>query len=342
MGFTIFLGAGASKAEGAPMQNELFKEYFKEKRDKGKALTGFFKNIFNINLYENADEILFPTFEEVLGILDLSEQRDENITKAYDKKKIISIREEFVMLMAEIIAIKLKNKNEHHYKLVENLKKEGLLKNTAFISTNYDILIDNALLSHYQYLNYGVQFTNYDIEENSVKLFKVHGSLNWLYCPTCNTLQLTPREKGILKGSNCDKCGSSIVPIIVPPTYFKNMSNIYLSNIWNRVEQELRQSQVLVFCGYSFPDADIHIKYLLKRAQISALSNLKKVIVLNHYEGKKDYRTNDEKQRYERFFGRSLVSFTENSFEDFANNPSAFLLPKNKEAEYAVVGSGTV
>ena len=72
-----------------------------------------------------------------------------------------------------------------------------------------------------------------------------------------------------IKQAKCLNCGEVTVPIIVPPTYFKNMSNVFLSTVWNKSERAIRDSDIIVFCGYSFPEADMHIKYLLKRVQTS-------------------------------------------------------------------------
>ena len=55
------------------------------------------------------------------------------------------------------------------------------------------------------------------------------------------------------------------------------MSNVFLSTVWNKSERALRESDILVFCGYSFPEADMHIKYLLKRVQTSRLKEKLKV-----------------------------------------------------------------
>ncbi len=79
-------------------------------------------------------------------------------------------------------------------------------------------------------------------KEPLIKLYKIHGSLNWLYCPICNSVTLTPHEGGVMKlienssETKCLECGELTEPIIVPPTYFKNMSNIFLSNVWNETE----------------------------------------------------------------------------------------------------------
>jgi len=74
-----------------------------------------------------------------------------------------------------------------------------------------------------------------------------------------------------------------------------------------------------VFCGYSFPDADIHIKYLLKRAQTNR-SITQKFTVINNYPGKSPKNCEEEKYRYKRFLGNK-VDYLKMSFEEFAENP---------------------
>lgn len=353
MKISIFLGAGASAAENLPIQNELFSEYFKKlekddfKSDMNMELYKFFKQMFNIDVIkDDMEKSEFPTFEEVLGLLDLAEQRREgfrnfgleNLSKKSDSIRFL--RQYIILLMAKAIH-KSEGSNNYHKLLVKNLLKEDLLTDTTFISANYDIHIDNALASLYKkenpiMLDYGVRFTNFNIENKwvppkdpLVKLYKIHGSLNWLYCPVCSSLTLTPYDEGIMKllseieEVKCLECKSLTVPIIVPPTYFKNMDNVFLSTIWNKVESSLRESDLVVFCGYSFPDADIHIKYMLKRIQTNRNTPLK-FIVFNYHEGKKEESMKREEDRYKRFLGKDVI-FTKNSFEDFSTNPMKFI-----------------
>ena len=63
--------------------------------------------------------------------------------------------------------------------------------------------------------------------------------------------------------AKCLACDEITIPIIIPPTYFKNMTNVFVSTVWREVEKTLRESDLLIFCGYSFSDADIHIKLSL-------------------------------------------------------------------------------
>ena len=134
-------------------------------------------------------------------------------------------------------------------------------------------------------------------------------------------------DKRIIENINqakCLNCGEVTVPIIVPPTYFKNMSNVFLSTVWNKSEMAIRDSDVIVFCGYSFPEADMHIKYLLKRVQTSRKKDNLKVIVVNNHSKKRRSIREKEKNRYKRFLGKDVI-YTTYSFEEFAENPKKII-----------------
>ncbi len=400
MEICIFLGAGASAAENLPIQNELFSNYFKNtlplhpESDMNIKLREFFKEFFYIDvLNENIDNINFPTFEEVLGILDMAGQRRESFknfgTDTYNNQNdsINLLKQYLILLTANSINNASKASNKYHELLLSNLLKMNQLLNTTFISVNYDIHIDNTISKLYDkdkmpvmldygelllsnllkmnqllnttfisvnydihidntisklydkdkmpvMLDYGVDFANFNYKNSTwlkptgqtIKLYKIHGSLNWLYCPVCSSLTLTPYEGGVMRILNnqdeatCLNCNQYTIPIIVPPTYFKNMSNVYLSSVWNKAEASLRKSDVIIFCGYSFPEADMHIKYMLKRVQTSRNNNPLKIIVFNNHENKLTSALKKEEMRYKRFLGEDII-FTNESFQDFATNP---------------------
>lgn len=342
--YAIILGAGASKADGAPLQGELFKDYFNSKSNNPKEkklrenLKTFFFSYFGVDVdSSDLNKVIFPTFEEVLGILEMAIQREERFENSTPRNSSIEqIRTNLILMIALILDKKLKGRNKFHKKLVRNLIDASLLYRTTFLSLNYDILIDNALADVNQQhdLDYCLEFTNYREEEDwhrpdptkAVKLFKIHGSLNWLYCPTCLSLTLTPQKKGVRefiyepKKCFCPSCNNMTNPIIVPPTFFKVMSNYYLQQVWHAVEKELRNVKKLIFCGYSFPDADIHIKYLLKRIELSRNSEVE-VVIINHFIGKKKIVKDMEKERFIRFFNDHVnVIYTTMSFETFSES----------------------
>jgi hypothetical protein len=340
----IFLGAGASASEGAPLQGDLFRDYFLLSKQEpqevhqvmNQILNSLFRTFFGIEIdNSNLHRVAFPTFEECLGILELALNRQEsfrNFSQTPEKPDIQRLRENLIFLIAIILNNKLRVDARHHKNLVKRLFDENRLKKTAFISSNYDILIDNALLDLYEReidLDYGVDFTNFSREKDwsrprsnrAVKLFKIHGSLNWLYCPTCISLTLTPKEKSVARlvfePKPCPTCGTNTIPIVIPPTFFKVMSNFFLQQIWNKAEMNLKRTKRIFFCGYSFPDADIHIKYLLKRAELN-LSTPFEIFIINNHRGKTEQQKQEEKRRFERFFkDKHKIHYTDLSFQDF-------------------------
>lgn len=345
MKYAFFLGAGASKTCGAPLQGEMMKEYFSSHRDKSpdNDINKFFYQFFGIDLTQDVidfNTIDFPTFEEILGIIDLAIARKETFRNFQSGNQNLGIadrlsacRDHFVGLMALVLEEKLSEIENNHEELIRKLQRKNMLKESIFISTNYDILIDNAImrvLNGFKAVDYGFEFTQAYLnnkKDETIPLFKLHGSLNWLYCPTCKSMELTPLEKGAVKYYNpinmdmlkCRECGSMKQPVIIPPTYFKDYMNYFIEQVWYKAEQALKEVEKIFFCGYSFPDADIHIKYLLKRVEANKGTSWE-VKVINNFPHKSKYAKDQEKSRYQRFFWKDSVEYTDMSFENLIDN----------------------
>jgi hypothetical protein len=106
--------------------------------------------------------------------------------------------------------------------------------------------------------------------------------------------------------------------MIIPPTYFKVMESLQLRQVWLRAEQALMTSDRIVFCGYSLSDADMHVKYLLKRAEVNR-PQPPDVYVVNNHDKKKVAEKKDEERRYLRLFNKpSRVHYTNLSYQEFA------------------------
>ncbi len=344
----IFLGAGASRAEGAPLQADLFKEYFKlckptlDSRPGEKTLYNrmrkFFSDFFGINInIDNLDKVSFPTFEEALGILEIAIRREELFrgwisASANSDIKIQRYRQSLIYLIGTVLERALRGKATYHRRLVQQLQNQKRLIQTAFISVNYEILIDNAIMES-EHIDYGVPtlksqnpYSEHLMIPNKepICVYKLHGSLNWLYCPTCISLTITPFTKSgaelVHESKLCEKCMSKVVPIIVPPTFFKVMSNHFLEQIWYKTDELLRTARRIIFCGYSFPDADIHIRYLLKRAELYQTRGLE-IYVINYHNSKTVEEARNEVNRYKRFFkNKGSVHYLQGSFEQFCES----------------------
>jgi hypothetical protein len=82
-----------------------------------------------------------------------------------------------------------------------------------------------------------------------------------------------------------------------------------------------------VFCGYSLPDADLHIKYLLKRAELNRQGAPPEVYIVNGRDEEcRKRQREDERERYLRLWrDPSLLHFKNLSFEDLCQLwPDAF------------------
>jgi len=350
----IFLGAGASAADGAPVQSELFREYFRSRSIQGRveqkmkdALQRYFDRVWGIDVDGELADTKFPTFEEALGILDIAAGRNESFRGMGDDPHATGaqkLRNHLIALIGMILDEKLPGRaarSSHHRTLLDALDRAGRLGQAAFLSLNYDTLIDGAIELNSEppaLPEYGVAFTpephsNGQPFPRLGLLLKLHGSLNWAQCPACGGLQLSSHHRVLNElyqapwHSRCSVCCELRVSIIIPPTFHKVMSNFYLQQIWKRAEEELRQAGRIVFCGYSFPDADMHIKYLLKRAEVNRPGGQgpPEVFIVNRPDDRpvKKHRENDERKRYERFFkDKDRVHWTRLSFRQFAADPS--------------------
>jgi len=352
MSTAIFLGAGASKSDDAPLQSELFLRYFENTRNRRghgeieRELRTYFDLAFGIDVDSpELDESEFPTFEEAIGMLDLAESRGEafrefdRVGLAANSGRIRKIRLYLVYAMATAIKEQV-GQGKDHATLVGELQREDLLQEVIFLSSNYDILIDNSLGDELggthpgRKIDYGVEFKNHSgwgyPGDDAISLYKIHGSLNWVFCPVCNDVIITPFQKGAAKIASrpreyaCDRCRTLRAPIIVPPTLYKDISNVHLSKIWNRAEKDLIDVDQIIFCGYSLPAADTHIKYLLKRAETNRQGRNLEVKVVNSHRGKEPETKEAERRKFERFFVGD-VSYLDASFWGFASSPGDFM-----------------
>ena len=336
----VFLGAGASGADGAPIQAQLFRDYFLQSLmsdgDMDRELASFFRDFYNIDTQSVTDTTVFPTFEDVLGMLELALLRREYFRGAdqpWGQHQMQRCRDHLIFLICRVLADKLGRGlsagDNYHRRLIANLQN---LRSTCFISLNYDLLIDNAIRITGRVPHYATDFANPIHRYNEpIFLYKLHGSLNWLRCPMCGSLTQTGDEKAASypdsERPRCanSKCEAPTTPIVIPPTFLKVMDDFHLQQIWHHAERALVEAERIIFCGYSLPDADLHIRYLLKRAEINR-GTTPDVVVINNHAGKEARTQTDEKIRYEHLFRQPFkVKYTGFSFEEFANSGLAML-----------------
>lgn len=339
-------GAGASFDAGISTQDKIFYQYFSkcDLIDDGntKKLKLLFKTIFQIDDFSTLNNYsIFPTFEEVLGILEFAIQNNASLGKEFPIEDIRQLKETLIALIAKTIKLDMETpKNKNHEILIKNLFDNNKFT-YSFVNLNYDILLDKALFNLYPKfdVDYGIDlWRNYIAQDwtkprdTKIYLLKPHGSLNWFYCPSCNSIYLhlinEPRNTEIEPDiPECSYCSSKQTLFIIPPTFFKTLTNLNTAQILQNVQKEIANSDYLVFLGYSFPDADLHLKYIIKKAfQLSPKSReiivIEKELKLNHYDAP-DLKLLDVYLRYERIF--KTLHFLPIGFEKFAKSPFEYL-----------------
>jgi hypothetical protein len=236
--------------------------------------------------------------EEVLTLLhiEMEEQPQSSTLK--------KASQEYMLLMALTFdKILYGDPCPHHQKVAQSLNNGDVV-----ISFNYELLMDNSLLSTgkwYPTDGYGVKcgiLTTPQLkdkeEKSSVNLLKLHGSFNWLYCSKCRQL-FTAMENNHqdlrLVCNHADKvfcnhmgCQNPLQPIIIPPSMMKNYDSMpFTQKLWHQAREALAKADQIVIIGYSFPPTDFRTKWMFRKAMLQSNKNQRKVILVNHATGSK-------------------------------------------------------
>ena len=172
----------------------------------------------------------------------------------------------------------------------------------AFISFNYDLMIDQALMQMNYYPQYHLEkISNIHDPPNGDKvvLLKPHGSANWFVCDSERRQTVSVHwEKGPgnlatggmppdPKGHEPDK---NLDFLLVPPSEKEGQPTL-LAPVWDKAKEVLGEAKTVFFLGYSFPETDKHIVKFLKESW--GKSPPQKVVVVN---------PGNVKARYEQVF----------------------------------------
>lgn len=155
---------------------------------------------------------------------------------------------------------------------------------------------------------------------NRVKLLKIHGSLNWKYCPTCGQVALTPWQHqfnlkldsfATFHESQVKSCSFDQTPLqslLQLPSHVKSTSNYIFNRLYDQASYMLGSAKTVVFVGYSFPEADVHIRALIRRS----FKTTGEIVVINKS------RAQDLRHRYESL--ATTVRYHEWTFERFVKS----------------------
>lgn len=186
----------------------------------------------------------------------------------------------------------------------------------TIITLNYDLVVDKTLatlakrndlgeLSHesilsnmYDLIQEVVYFGGTPFSPNPEPAYylKLHGSLDWYYCPNdrcknhfiffANRLQT--KWPKVTENEICQICGARAEPVIVPPNINKSFGRFpKLSFIWNLAYREIQAADALVIIGLSFRNTDYYLRWLVKSSLFNVGRSGRTIELVDSDEGMK-------------------------------------------------------
>lgn len=164
---------------------------------------------------------------------------------------------------------------------------------STIVTTNYDCCMDLALGLQKANYSYLVEFANIKAPSGSAseatQLIKLHGSLNWYYCETCQQVHLIDIEKTVKEYLNdescysiiavCKDCGGQRRGLLVPPLAMKFDLAPPLTPLIEKAQESFNMADAIVVVGFSFADADMYISRMLTKSM--QINNNVKIIVFD-------------------------------------------------------------
>jgi len=363
---TVFiLGAGFSAEANAPAQESLIKTIFDlHEKDPATFHYGSVKHFSDFL----TDHLNIPQkMHKLVPLEDIFTPIDrcllDNISfRDLDREELVKIRETVYYLIGRALEEVLKD-SQHRYVedfadfLVNKCKdrmENPSLDPVSVISTNWDILLDNALKNKIDtayslkgVVDYCCYISSYKKDDQTVKpglemlgakgfnvkLLKLHGSLNWLQCPRCSRVYVDFGSKIAIRHfhdpTKCRHCANNfksnsksinLVSNLIMPTFLKNFSNSQYKLIWHNAGIELTEADEVIFIGYSLPQADFEMRQLLARTlRVNA-----KIHVVD-YGIESSSKIKSLLQRYSVFLGNRKIQFHFGGTSEFLKD---YLSPK--------------
>ncbi|HEX9907044.1 MAG TPA: hypothetical protein VGB78_01065 [Thermoplasmata archaeon] len=174
---------------------------------------------------------------------------------------------------------------KYYFDFIELLKKRE--HPGSILTFNYDLVFDKLILDRYNAIDYGLPRSDVYVKPRSldiwsgIRMLKLHGSLNWTRCDTCERIDVTLKSRAHLerrKGCRIG-CAGYRNPVIVPPVRDKERFLGSANPIWRKAHEELEEADKTVLIGYSVPEADAAARALLMQTLGRENSNCELVIV---------------------------------------------------------------
>jgi hypothetical protein len=338
-GTVIFLGAGATKSVEGPLTNEILKKMLYPELDPnlpGRAsppplLSEFVEKLFHVNSTTPVEQ--FPSLPLLMSLIDTALDRRQAFHPDWDRLKLSELRQAIEIGMFDLLEAVLKRApTNNHYRLLDKIYSNHALP--CVVSTNYDLIIDAALMWFSEgrtpdgslpeyHIGFRTPFYEMSKGKRFGTLLKLHGSLNWLHCRTCQRMEIGPSVSRLYvkvlqrlladvaqsytpAGEKCPSCGTGLRQLMIAPTHFKDYRNPHLAQVWYEAERVLREADKVIFVGYSLPDDDVEVVYLLKRSLAHLTPDKITVVEFDRDDPQRKLCDHAVGRRYRTLFGDGL------------------------------------
>ena len=339
----VILGAGFSKNSGLPIQSEIPELLIENQEDSlfeayiSQIIQEFYEDVFGFFKGE-----VPPSLDDLLTCIDISTNSGHHLGIKYSPLHLRAIRRFIIYKLFKILEDKYRY-SEAVFNLVSRLLKS--YSKVDFIVLNWDTVLEkyiNNISPSYSinYCNGGEYIRNVSSEKalEEIKIIKIHGSSNWLYCDNCRVLfndtfgdiplikkagfKATDFEllgkseldlRGFIDGEECLICGDQISSHIATFNFRKSFKENSFPQLWDKAEEALTISDKWIFIGYSLPQADYEFKHLLKISELKLMHRKKKkpdidVVLLN---------STATAEKYISFFGSKIVTIYNGGINEY-------------------------
>ncbi len=230
--------------------------------------------------------------ESLFSMIDMY---DKVRTQAAEDK--YPLREAFFSLLAATMKLRLSETSTAYDRQINYLTASP---NSTIITTNYDIEIERALstrekgrlteLDYLRQIAFCVDSNPFEFRPERRLLLKLHGSIDWLYCPKCQKLTHLREYKPDFdfvnnygnhhRATDPHGCLGKTSFLLVPPTWNKAANHEPLNHVWREAAKRIGEATHIAILGYSFPSTDQFMEHLFSVA-LHKNRTLRSLVVVN-------------------------------------------------------------
>lgn len=331
MGTTLFTGAGASRAFGYPLTSELLPQVRASLDDESlftklglgrrakedrKRLLKYLKSLMpEFRSLPNRD---LPAITDLFSLVEYSLVMGEALPVG-DAADLRQFRDLLKLAITDVLLGEFttpwsgRDPEDLRQRrilgaLVQWVKEQGV--NFGLVTTNYDIGIEFELFERqkgsianvdlgfdWRHVGDGREQTR--PRKPSLRVYKLHGSLNTLLCRACGFVYFNydgsiahQAFRSKLDDNNTCVCRDDLKLDlhIVAPSLVREVHDANLRSVWRSALEWLRRSNRWVIVGYSLPPEDLAVRSLLLRAYHGRPRKPKVVVVQRGCDAKARYR----------------------------------------------------